>query len=107
MMQYTVAQLKRIYLIKVAVIFTIATFLINQGVEAMVIAEFIPVWTLKFSLIATAVLFPFTMIIAWVIINKEKDEQKETYEQRVLNTWLMIFSVLVLAYAVFDRLYFH
>lgn len=106
-MEYTVTQLKRIYLFKVAVIFTIATFLINQGIEAMVIAEFIPVWALQFSLIATAILFPFTMIIAWVIINKEKGEQKETYEQRVLNTWLTIFSVLVLAYAVFDRLYFH
>jgi len=47
MMEYTVAQLKRIYLFKVAVIFTIATFLINQGIEAMVIAEFIPVWALK------------------------------------------------------------
>lgn len=103
---YTLKKIRRIYITKVAVIFTIATFLINQAVEAMVIAEFIPVWSLKASLILTALLFPLVMYVAYVIIYKNEIEN-ENYEARVLNNWLLIFSVLVLGYAIFDRFYLH
>ncbi len=106
-MEYTFKQLKRVYLFKIAVIFTIATFLINQGIEAMVVAEFIPVLSLRFSLIATAIAFPFVMYIAWVIVNKQKEEEKETYEEKVLNVWLLIFSILVLGYAIIEQIYAH
>lgn len=107
-MEYTFKQLKRMFLFKVAVIFTIATFLINQGIEAMVVAQFIPVLSLRFSLIATAIAFPFVMYVAWVIVNK-KDEpsEGETYEERVLNIWLLIFSILVLGYAIIEQMYAH
>ena len=107
-MEYTFKQLQRMFLFKTAVIFTIATFLVNQGVEALVVAEFLPVVALRFSLIGTAIVFPFVMYIAWVIVNKHKDETKrETYEERVLNIWLLIFSILVLGYAIIEQMYAH
>lgn len=106
-MEYTLAQLKRMYLFKTAVIFTIVTFLINQAVEAMVVAEFAPVWTLRFSLIATAIIFPIVMLIAWMVINKKEHNEDETYEERILNIWLLVASILVLAYAIYDRLVLH
>ena len=94
-------------MVKVAVIFTIATFLINQGIEAMVIAEFIPVWTLQLSLLGTAIIFPFVMYIAYVIIYKNDEEEPISYENQVLNQWLLIFSGLVLIYAIFERFHLH
>ena len=104
---YTLKRLRRLYLVKVAVIFTIATFLLNQAVEALVVAEIIPVWALRFSLIITVLLFPFVMYIAFVIIYKKSNPEDESYEGRVLNIWLLVFSILVLAYAVFQQLYHH
>lgn len=104
---YTLKKLRRVYLAKVAVIFTIATFLLNQAVEALVIAEIMPVWSLRFSLIATAISFPFIMYIAYVIIYKKGDGDKESFEDRILNIWLLIFSILVLGYAVIERFYQH
>lgn len=104
---YTLKKLRRLYLAKVAVIFTIATFLLNQGVEALVIAEIFPVWSLRFSLIATAITFPFVMYIAYLIIYKKHNYEKESFEDRVLNFWLLIFSILVLVYAVIERFYQH
>ncbi len=106
-MQYSFTQLKRMYLFKTAVIFTIVTFLGNQAVEAFVVAEFLPVWALRLSLIITAVLFPVVMVVAWLIINKKDADHKETYEERVLNIWLLICSILVLAYAIYDRIMLH
>tara|TARA_R110002124_G_scaffold44656_3_gene135915 strand:+ start:15742 stop:16056 length:315 start_codon:yes stop_codon:yes gene_type:complete len=103
---YTLKKIRRVYFTKVAVIFTIATFLINQAVEALVIAELIPVWSLRVSLVLTALSFPLVMYIAYIIIYKSRNEN-ETYEERVLNTWLLIFAVLVLGYAIFDRFYLH
>lgn len=103
---YTLKKIRRIYLTKVLVIFVIATFLINQAIEALVIAEFVPVWSLKASLILTALSFPLVMYVAYVIIYKNSKEN-ETYEERVLNMWLLIFSILVLSYAIFDRFYLH
>lgn len=94
-------------MIKVAVIFTIATFLINQGIEAMVVAQFIPVWALRFSLIATALSFPFIMYIAYVIVYHQEPEEPISYENQILNQWLLIFSILVLIYAIFERFYQH
>lgn len=102
-MSYTIKQLKRLYLVKVAVIFTIATFLINQGVEALVIARWAPVWALRFTLIVTVITFPFVMYIAWTIVNKKQNE-KESYEDRVLNTWLLVLSILLLVFAVVQQL---
>jgi len=104
---YTLNRLRRLYLAKVAVIFTIATFLINQAVEAMVVAEFIPVWALRFSLILTALIFPLVMYIGYVIIYKKSDPEYESYESQILNQWLLIFSILVLGYAIFERFYHH
>ncbi|GAB5410295.1 MAG: hypothetical protein BalsKO_26600 [Balneolaceae bacterium] len=104
---YTLKRLRRLYLAKVAVIFTIATFLINQAVEALVVAEVIPSWGLRFSLIGTAISFPFVMYIAYVIIYKRNDPDNESFEDRVLNIWLLIFSILVLGYAVIERFYHH
>lgn len=106
-MMYTLKKLRRLYLTKVAVIFTIATFLLNQGVEALVIAEVFPVWALRFSLIATAISFPFVMYIAYVIIYKKHSSEIESFEDRVLNFWLLIFSILVLGYAVIEQIYQH
>jgi len=106
-MEYTLAQLKRMYLFKTAVIFTIVTFLINQAVEAMVVAEFMPVWALRFSLIATFIIFPVVLFIAWMVLNKKEHNEDETYEERVLNIWLLVASILVLAYAIYDRLVLH
>ncbi len=103
---YTLKKLRRVYLTKVAVIFVIATFLVNQAIEAMVVAEFIPVWSLRVSLVLTALSFPLVMYVAYVIIYKDRDKE-ETYESQVLNTWLLIFSILVLGYAIFDRFYLH
>lgn len=93
-------------MIKVVVIFTIATFLINQGVEALVVAEIVPVWSLRFSLVATVLTFPLVMYVAYLVIYKE-DETKETFEDQVLNFWLLIFSILVLGYAIIERLFSH
>jgi len=104
---YTLKKLRRLYLAKVAVIFTIATFLVNQAVEALVVAEFAPTWTLRFSLIGTAFSFPFVMYIAYVIIYKKRDGDKESFEDRILNIWLLIFSILVLGYAIIERFYQH
>ncbi|HKK46782.1 MAG TPA: hypothetical protein VJ964_14745 [Balneolaceae bacterium] len=103
MMHYTIKQLKRLYLFKVFVIYAIATFLINQGVEALVIAQFVPVMALRISLTATAILFPFVMYVAWVIINK-KTAEEESYEDRIINLWLLIFSVLLLGFTIFEQL---
>jgi hypothetical protein len=103
---YTLKKIQRIYLTKVAVIFVIATFLINQAVEALVVAEFFPVWSLRVSLILTALLFPLIMYVAYIIIYKN-EKKKETYEDQVLNFWLLIFSILVLGYAVLDKMYLH
>lgn len=104
---YTLKKLRRLYLAKVAVIFTIATFLLNQAVEALVVAEFIPVWSLRFSLIGTAISFPFVMYIGYVIIYKKYDGENESFEERVLNFWLLVFSILVLGYAIIERFYQH
>lgn len=104
---YTLKKFRRLYLAKVAVIFTIATFLVNQAIEALVVAELIPGWTLRFSLIGTAIAFPFVMYIAYVIIYKNNDGEKESFEDRILNFWLLIFSVLVLGYAIIERFYQH
>lgn len=104
---YTLKKLRRLYLTKVAVIFTIATFLINQAIEALVVAEIFPVWSLQFSLITTAITFPFVMYIAYVIIYKKDSSEKESFEDRVLNFWLLIFSILVLGYAIIERFYQH
>ncbi len=52
-MHYSLKQLKRLFLVKETLIFTIATFLLNQGVEALVIAQWAPVWSLRFTLITT------------------------------------------------------
>ena len=106
-MQYSFRQLKRMYLFKTAVIFTIVTFLGNQAVEAMVVAEFMPIWALRFSLITTAVLFPVVMLIAWMLVNKKDYSEEESYEERVLNIWLLVCSILVLAYAIYDRIMLH
>ncbi|MBO6621773.1 MAG: hypothetical protein JJ927_09425 [Balneola sp.] len=106
-MMYTLKRLRRLYLTKVAVIFTIATFLLNQAVEALVVAEIFPVWALRFSLIVTAITFPFVMYIAYVIIYKKHTADKESFEDRILNFWLLIFSILVLGYAVIERFYHH
>lgn len=103
---YTLKKLQRLYMIKVAVIFTIATFLLNQGVEALVIAEIIPVWSLRFSLILTAVSFPLVFYIAYLIIYR-KDNVEESFEDRILNNWLLIFSILVLGYVIIERFYHH
>lgn len=103
---YTLKRIRRLYLTKVVVIFTIATFLINQVVEALVIAELVPVWSLRFSLIATIIIFPLVMYVAYLVIYKE-DETKETFEEQVLNFWLLIFSVLVLGYAIIERFFAH
>lgn len=103
-MHYSLKQLRRLFLVKVAVIFTIATFLINQGVEALVIAQWAPVWSLRFTLITTVITFPFVMYIAWVIVNK-KQNKEESYEDRVLNLWLLILSVLLLLFAIFEQLF--
>lgn len=73
---YTLKKLRRLYLTKVAVIFTIATFLINQAIEALVVAEIFPVWSLQFSLITTAITFPFVMYIAYVIIYKKVNSSR-------------------------------
>jgi len=104
---YTLKKLRRLYITKVAVIFTIATFLLNQAIEAMVVAEIAPSWALRFSLIGTAISFPFVMYIAYTIIYKNDDSDKESFEDRVLNIWLLIFSILVLGYAVIERFYQH
>jgi|GEM_PF-2148454 len=104
---YTLKRLRRLYLAKVAVIFTIATFLINQAVEALVVSEIVPSWWLRFSLIATAISFPFVMYIGYVIIYKRDDPENETFEERVLNFWLLVFSILVLGYAIIERFYQH
>lgn len=106
-LMYTLNRLRRLYLFKVAVIFTIATFLANQAVEALVIAEFIPVWALRFSLILTALLFPLVMYVSYVIIYKKTEPQNETYESQILNHLLLVFSILVLGYAIFERFYHH
>lgn len=104
---YTLKKLRRLYITKVAVIFTIATFLLNQAIEAMVVAEFMPSWALRFSLIGTAISFPFVMYIAYTIIYKKDNIQKESFEDRVLNIWLLIFSILVLGYAIIEQFYHH
>ena len=75
---YTLKKIRRVYFTKVAVIFTIATFLINQAVEALVIAELIPVWSLRVSLVLTALSFPLVMYIAYIIIYKSRNETGET-----------------------------
>jgi hypothetical protein len=106
-MQYTYAQLKRMYLFKTAVIFTIVTFLGNQAIEALVVAEFVPVWALRFSLITTAVLFPVVMLVAWMVINKKDYSEDETYEERVLNIWLLVCSILLLVYVIYDQIMQH
>lgn len=103
---YTLKRIRRLYLTKVVVIFTIATFLINQVVEALVIAELVPVWSLRFSLVVTVLTFPLVMYVAYLVIYKE-DETKETFEEQVLNFWLLIFSVLVLGYAIIERFFAH
>lgn len=90
-------------MVKVAVIFTIATFLVNQGVEALVIARWAPVWALRFTLIVTIIAFPFVMYISWTIVNK-KEGKDESYEARVLDTWLLILSVFLLVFAVVEQL---
>jgi hypothetical protein len=92
---------------KVAVIFTIATFLINQAIEAMVVAAFLPVWSLQLSLVATALIFPLVMWVAYIIIYKKDSSVEESYEEQVLNLWLLIFSILVLGYAIIERLFHH
>ena len=46
------------------------------------------------------------MYVSYVIIYKN-EAKKETYEEQVLNFWLLIFSILVLGYAVFDKVYLH
>ena len=74
-------------MVKVAVIFTIVTFLIDQGVEALVIAQWAQVWVLRLALIITVILFPFVMYITWVIINRKKGDE-ESYEDQLLNIWL-------------------
>ena len=104
-MEYNLKKLRKLYFVKVIVIYTIVTFLINQAIEAMVIAEFIPVLSLRVSLIITAVLFPFVMYVAWVIIYKREGE--ESYEEQFLNRLLLISSVLMLLFAFLEQFLAH
>jgi H+/Cl- antiporter ClcA len=101
-MNYTLKQRKRLIMVKVAVIFTIFTFLIDQGVEALVIAQWAPVWVLRLALIVTVILFPFIMYITWVIINRKKGDE-ESYEDHVLNIWLLVCSILLLVFAILQQ----
>ncbi|HKJ46396.1 MAG TPA: hypothetical protein VJ991_11270 [Balneolales bacterium] len=101
-MNYTLKQRKRLIMVKVAVIFTIVTFLIDQGVEALVIAQWAPVWVLRLALIVTVILFPFVMYIAWVIISRKKGDE-ESYEDQVLNIWLLVCSILLLVFAILQQ----
>ena len=100
----TIRQLKRLFMFKVAIIYTIATFLIVQGVEALVIAQWAPVWALRFSLIVTVIAFPFVMYITWVILNKKPDK-KESYEDKILNRWLFILSVFGLFFVILEQIF--
>ncbi len=108
------SELKRRNVLKVAVLYVVATWLILQVADAGIPALGLPVWTREFILLLLAIGFPVALIFSWVYeitpegLKKELDvDQTQSIVYKTgqkLNAAVAVLLVLGLAGLVAERL---
>ncbi len=107
-------ELKRRNVIRMAVLYGIASWLILQIADVLFDQLEVPGWAFRFVLILLAIGFPFALIFSWVFeltpegIKREREidrEQSITHETgRKINVTIIVLLVLAIAGLIADRL---